>query len=75
MDFVTGKPSESKYERSDTCPVPRAVVVAEAAAAYVLADALLEKLGGDSLAEMTPRFEQIKNVKPHTSGKPHVFWP
>lgn len=75
MDFVTGKAAETKYERSDVCPVPRAVIVSEAVAAYVLADALLEKLGGDSLAEMTPRFEQIKNAKPHVSGKPHVFWP
>ena len=75
MDFVTGKASDTKYERSDVCPVPRAVIVAEAAAAYVLADALIEKIGGDSIAEMTPRFEQIKNAKPHASGKPHVFWP
>ncbi len=75
VDFVTGKATEIKYERSDTCPVPRAVVVAEASAAYVLADVLLEKLGGDSLAEMAPRFEQLKNAKPHASGKPHVFWP
>ena len=74
VDLVTDKTSETKYERSDVCPVPRAVVVAEAAAAYVLADALLEKLGGDSLSEMVPRFEQIKNAKPHVTGKPHIFW-
>jgi chorismate synthase len=74
VDLVTDKTSETKYERSDVCPVPRAVVVAEAAAAYVLADALLEKLGGDSLSEMAPRFEQIKNAKPHVTSKPHIFW-
>lgn len=75
MNLVNGQFAETKYERSDTCPVPRAVIVAENVAAYVLADALLEKLGGDSIQEMEPRFEQIKNAKPHVSGKPHVFWP
>jgi chorismate synthase len=39
-------------ERSDTCVVPAAGVVAEAMVAWVLADALLEKLGGDSLDEV-----------------------
>jgi chorismate synthase len=75
MNIVTGQVAETKYERSDVCPVPRAVIVAENIAAYVLADALLEKLGGDSLAEMAPRFEQIKNAKSHVSGKPRRFWP
>ena len=40
------------YERSDVCVVPAAGVVAEAMVAIVLADAWLEKFGGDSLAEM-----------------------
>jgi hypothetical protein len=51
------------------------VIVAEASAAFVIAKALLEKLGGDSIVEITPRFEQIKKAKPHLSGTPHIFWP
>jgi len=43
-------------ERSDVCAVPAAVVVAEAMLCYVLADALHEKIGGDSLAEMKNTF-------------------
>jgi chorismate synthase len=75
MNLVTGESAETKYERSDVCPVPRAVIVAEASAAFVIAKALLEKLGGDSIAEITPRFEQIKKAKPHLPGKPIIFWP
>ncbi|MCK4833077.1 MAG: chorismate synthase, partial [Anaerolineales bacterium] len=56
VDLATGEASTTCYERSDTCAVPRAAVVGEAMVAFVLADALLEKLGGDSLAEMRPRF-------------------
>jgi chorismate synthase len=40
--------------------VPRATVVGEAMVAITLADALLEKLGGDSVAEMRPRFAQLR---------------
>ena len=59
VDLATGEPAETRYERSDTCAVPRAAVVGEAMVAYVLADALLEKLGGDSLVEMRPRFAAL----------------
>jgi chorismate synthase len=75
MNLITGKFAETKYERSDVCPVPRAVIVAEASAAFVIAKALLEKVGGDSIVEITPRVEQIKKAKPHLSGTPHIFWP
>jgi len=60
VDLATGQPTEAIYERSDYCAVPRAAVVGEAMVAYVLADALLEKLGGDSLAEIRPRFEALR---------------
>jgi chorismate synthase len=60
VDLVTGEAAATRYERSDTCAVPRAAVVGEAMAAFVLADALLEKLGGDSLAEMQPRFAGLR---------------
>ncbi|MEM7247198.1 MAG: chorismate synthase [Acidobacteriota bacterium] len=59
VDLVSGEATETVYERSDFCALPRAVPIGEAMLALVLADALLEKLGGDSLAEMTPRFEAL----------------
>ncbi len=60
VNLATGEPEGTTYERSDFCATPRAVPVIEAMVAIVLADALLEKLGGDSLAEMRPRFEMLK---------------
>ena len=48
VDLATGEPNPTVYERSDFCALPRAVPVGEAMMAIVLADALLEKLGGDS---------------------------
>lgn len=59
VDLATGQPQPTTYERSDFCAVPRAAVVGEAMAAFTIAEALLEKLGGDSLAEMEPRFEAL----------------
>jgi chorismate synthase len=52
VDLETKEPQKASVERSDTCVVPAAGVVAEAMLALVLADALLEKTGGDSLAEV-----------------------
>lgn len=60
VDLASGQPAQTQYERSDFCAVPRAVVVGEAMVAFVLADALLEKLGGDSLEEQRPRFEALR---------------
>lgn len=60
VDLVTGQPAATCYERSDVCAVPRAAVVGEAMVAFVLAGALLEKLGGDSLDEMRPRFVALR---------------
>ena len=60
VDLATGEPAATRYERSDVCAVPRAAVVGEAMVAFVLADALVEKLGGDSLAEMQPRFIALR---------------
>jgi chorismate synthase len=51
-DLITGRPVEKgHYERSDICVVPAAGVVAEAMVCLTLADAILEKFGGDSLGE------------------------
>jgi chorismate synthase len=78
VDLATGQETDTVYERSDFCPVPRAVPVAEAMLAFVLADALLEKLGGDSLSEQKLRFTHLRkaNLKdlPMTGGQT-VFWP
>ncbi len=51
VDVATGEPAKAINQRSDVCAVPAAGVVAEAMVMLVLADALLEKFGGDSLAE------------------------
>jgi chorismate synthase len=55
VDLATGQAAQTEYQRSDVCAVPAASVVGEAMVAWVLADALVEKLGGDSLAEMRER--------------------
>jgi len=63
VDLATGEETVTVYERSDFCAVPRAAVVGEAAVAFTLANALLEKLGGDSLAEMQPRFAALRQAR------------
>ena len=62
VDLAAGQEAPTKYERSDFCPVPRAVPILEAMVAFVMTDALIEKLGGDSLAEMKPRFASLKKA-------------
>jgi chorismate synthase len=77
VDLASGTESPTKYERSDFCPVPRAVPILESMVAFVLADALLEKLGGDSLNEMKPRFESLRKATLEDlpmDNIPHVFW-
>ena len=56
VDLSTGDPAKTEYQRSDVCAVPSASIVGEAMVAWVLADALLEKLGGDSLGEVKRHF-------------------
>jgi chorismate synthase len=56
-NMVTKEPIQAAYERSDWCVVPAAGVAAEAMVALVLADAFLQKFGGDSLAEMRRNFD------------------
>jgi chorismate synthase len=77
VDLAAGTESPTKYERSDFCPVPRAVPIIEAMVAFVLADALLEKLGGDSMNEIKPRFESLRKATLEDlpmDNIPHVFW-
>jgi len=77
VNLTTGEEGPTKYERSDFCPVPRAVPILEAMVAFVLADALIEKLGGDSLAEMHPRFDALRQASLDNlqmDNQPHVWW-
>lgn len=57
VDLVTREPEQASYERSDVCVVPAAGVIGEAMVALVLAQAFLEKFGGDSLRETRRNFE------------------
>jgi chorismate synthase len=63
VDLATGEAKGFEYERSDFCPVPRGVPIIEAMMAVVLAGALLEKLGGDSIEEMRPRFAALRRSR------------
>ncbi len=56
VDLETREPSAAAYERSDVCVVPAAGVIGEAMVALVLAQAFLEKFGGDSLGETRRNF-------------------
>jgi chorismate synthase len=57
VDIHTKKPFSAAYERSDVCAVPAAAVVAEAMTALVVADAFLEKFGGDSREEIERNYK------------------
>ncbi|MGO9094090.1 MAG: chorismate synthase [Bryobacteraceae bacterium] len=57
VDLVTRQPALASYERSDVCVVPAAGVIGEAMVALVLAQAFLEKFGGDSLRETQRNFQ------------------
>ena len=74
VDLATGEPAATRYERSDTCAVPRAAVVGEAMMAFAVTGALLEKLGGDSLAEITPRYSALTQGTLHELEMDNVPW-
>jgi chorismate synthase len=57
VDLATGRTANAQSERSDVTAVPAMGVIAEAVTAIVLADAMLEKFGGDSLGEMRRNFD------------------
>ncbi|GAA2895536.1 chorismate synthase [Streptosporangium fragile] len=52
VDVLTGEAAKAHHERSDVCAVPAAAIVAEAMVALILADAAVEKFGGDSVEEV-----------------------
>ncbi|MGH7721646.1 MAG: chorismate synthase [Candidatus Dormibacteria bacterium] len=60
VDVRTGEETNAHYERSDICVVPAGAVVAEAMLALVLAEALLEKFGGDSIAELRRNLDSYR---------------
>ena len=60
VDTATGEPSTAFNQRSDACAVPALSVIAEAMVALVLADAVLEKFGGDSVTETRRNIESFK---------------
>ena len=66
VDIETHEPFEATVERSDTCAVPAALVVAEAVVSIEIAAAFLEKFGGDSLVEIRRNYEgyrqQVRNA-------------
>jgi chorismate synthase len=69
IDTTTGEEAVAHHQRSDVCAVPAAGVVAEAMVMLVLADALVEKFGGDSLAEIT------RNVTSYLDSIPEAIAP
>lgn len=77
VDLASGIETEARYERSDFCAVPRAAIVGEAMVCFVLAQAVLEKCGGDSLAETRDHFARLPRGRIddfHLSGEAKVFW-
>jgi len=63
IDLRTGKATKAHYERSDVCVVPAAGVIGEAMLAIVLADACLEKFGGDNLKETLANYHNyLRNI-------------
>jgi chorismate synthase len=57
VDMVTKQPISAAYERSDVCVVPAGGIAGEAMVSIILAQAMVEKFGGDSLGEMRRNFD------------------
>ena len=73
VDLKTGGPAQAQSERSDVTAVPAMGVIAEAMVSLVLAQALLEKFGGDALSETKRNFEgYVAQVRARTSAAPSV---
>ena len=68
VDLDTGEPADAFQERTDVCAVPAAGVVCEAVTALVLADAVVEKFGGDTLDDLRAAFdrydERVRSRRP-----------
>ena len=69
VDIETGAPTQAVRERSDVCAVPAAGIVGEAMVSIVIADAMREKFGGDSLAEMRDNYDSyLERVNARNPG-------
>jgi chorismate synthase len=64
VDIVTGEPGVAIKQRTDVCAVPAGGVVGEGVVAFVLADAMLEKFGGDSLTETSGNLARYLETVP-----------
>jgi chorismate synthase len=62
VDVHSKEATSAFKERSDICAVPAAAVIAEAVIAFVLAQALVEKFGGDSVASLDAAVERYRGV-------------
>jgi chorismate synthase len=60
VDLASMEESPAAIERSDVCAVPAAAVVAEAMVAFVLADAFLERFGGDAVSDIRAQVERVR---------------
>jgi chorismate synthase len=67
IDVSTGEAAKAHHQRSDVCAVPAAGVVVEAMVALVVANAVLEKFGGDSVAETK------RNLESYLANIPEVL--
>ena len=72
IDTASGEEAVAHHQRSDVCAVPAAGIVAEAMVMLVIADALVEKFGGDSVAEVQRNLRSYlesipDNIRPHSS--------
>jgi chorismate synthase len=71
VDIVDGEPAAAVVQRSDVCAVPAAAVVGEAMLALIIADACMEKFGGDSIGETKRNFasylQQVEQFPPQSS--------
>ena len=71
VDLTTLEEAPAAIERSDVCAVPAAAVVGEAMVALVLADAVLDRFGGDSLPELINRVENTtRKIRGRLSRRP-----
>jgi chorismate synthase len=68
IDVASGEDAKAHHQRSDVCAVPAAGVVAEAMVALVLAQAVLEKFGGDSVAEVRRNLRAYVESIPEALG-------
>jgi chorismate synthase len=62
INLKTKQPQKASYERSDVCAVPAASVILENVVAFEVARALVDKFGGDSLAEMQARWKLFQEL-------------